>query len=108
MFTEVLKTVAKFLVILVIFIIAFGNNNFTLDILDNIHHHVKGLGFHIMLSDQIREDECSANFALLNSTTATPNGPFKDTFGSLIKTYVMMIGEFEYEGRIILVLEEIF
>ena len=60
-----------------------------------------------MLSDQIREDGCSAestNFALLNSTT--PNGPFKDTFGSLIKVYVMMIGEFEYEGMIILVLTE--
>ena len=63
-----------------------------------------------MLSDQIREDGCpaeSTNSAQLNSTT--PNGPFKDTFGSLIKTYVMMIGEFEYEGRITtLVLMEIF
>ena len=47
-----------------------------------------------MLSDQVQpEDGCSADL-----NTSTPNGPFKDTFGSLVKTYVMMIGEFEYEG----------
>ena len=45
MFTEVLKTVAKFLIILVIFIVAFGNTNFPLHIPDNIHHHVKDLDF---------------------------------------------------------------
>ena len=55
-----------------------------------------------MLSDKIQEDGCSAE----STNSTTPNGPFKDTFGSLIKTYVMMIGEFEYEGMIILVLTE--
>merc|ERR1719219_3403610 len=51
-----------------------------------------------MLSDQVQEDGCSADSksSTLNSTNP-PNGPFKDPFGSLIKTYVMMIGEFEYE-----------
>ena len=57
-----------------------------------------------MLSDQVQEDGCSADSksSTLNSTNLDkldkPNGPFKDPFGSLIKTYVMMIGEFEYEG----------
>ena len=68
MFTEVLKTVAKFMIILVIFIIAFG------------------LGFHIMLSD--------------STTDADEPGPFNETLWSFMKTYVMMIGEFEYEGTI--------
>ena len=61
----------------------------------------EGLGFHIMLSDKVQEDECSADSPSLSLNSTTPNGPFKDTFGSLIKTYVMMIGEFEYEGMII-------
>ena len=28
-----------------------------------------------------------------------PSNPFEDTFWSFMKTYVMMIGEFEYEGK---------
>ena len=57
-----------------------------------------------MLSDQVREDGCPANSISLTQNSTIPNGPFEDTFKSLIKTYVMMIGEFEYEGMIILVL----
>lgn len=74
MFTEVLKTVAKFMVILVIFIVAFG------------------LGFHIMLSDRGTGTE-------VDDPCDPPSNPFEDTFWSFMKTYVMMIGEFEYEGK---------
>ena len=61
-----------------------------------------------MLSDQVQEDGCSVDSPSLSLNSTTPNGPFKDTFGSLIKTYVMMIGEFEYEGMIIPVTKERF
>ena len=61
MFNDILKSVAKFAVILVIFIVAFG------------------LAFHILFINQ---------------------QAFDSTFYSLLKTYVMMIGEYEFEGII--------
>ena len=61
MFSDILKSVAKFAVVLVIFLMAFG------------------LGFHILFINQ---------------------KAFDSTFYSLLKTYVMMIGEYEFEGII--------
>ena len=75
MFQEISKTVAKFFVILIICLVAFA------------------FGFHIMLHDELRVE---------NDGSLEPNlteGPFGNGFGwSFLKTYVMMIGEFEYEG----------
>jgi len=59
MFVDILKTVAKFSVILLVFLVAFG------------------LGFHILFINHLAFD--------------TPTW-------ALVKTYVMMIGEFEFEG----------
>lgn len=59
MFVDILKTVAKFSVILLVFLVAFG------------------LGFHILFINHLA---------------------FDSPTWALVKTYVMMIGEFEFEG----------
>ena len=76
MFTEILITVGKLGFLVVIFLVAFG------------------LGFHILLSEKVKNQKikkCDIILIFLKET-------FSTGWWSVIQTFAMMIGELNYGG----------